>query len=355
MSLIVPVKTKSQSYSIHISEHDFSRARQVIKKFLREDRLFIITDKTVAALYRKKFEKKFAPHFKMQWLVIPAGESYKNLKICEKLLTALSRAGAKRQSLILALGGGVVGDVAGFVASIYMRGIDYIQMPTTLLAQVDSSVGGKTGVDLKTGKNLAGSFYQPRAVLIHTDFLQTLPEREFRCGLAEVIKYGVIGDRIFFDWLERQARGIKERRAKELSHLIRVCCAMKARIVSRDEKESGQRAILNLGHTLGHAIEVLTHYKKYNHGEAVAIGMVYAARLSHHLGLSKKDEAVRIKNLLQKFGLPSQAPNFSTAQYRHAISRDKKSRGSSLRFILVEKIAKVRIKSLSLKEITQCL
>lgn len=355
MNLTVPVKTKSRSYLIHISQHDFANARRVIKKFLREKRLFIITNTTVARLYRKKIEEKFQAHFKTIWLVMPDGERHKNLKTCEKLLTDLSRAGANRNSSVLALGGGVVGDVAGFVASVYMRGISYIQMPTTLLAQVDSSVGGKTGVDLGTGKNLAGTFYQPRAVIIHADFLKTLPEREFRCGMAEVIKYGVIGNWRFFRWLDRNAQAVKQHQPSILSHLIQVCCAMKARIVSQDEKESGQRAILNLGHTLGHAIEVLTHYKNYNHGEAVAIGMMYAAQLSCRLGISKNDESQKLKDMIKKFNLPWQVPPFSPKQYLAAMSRDKKSQGTSLRFILVEKIGKVKIKSLSLKEIGQCL
>lgn len=352
---VIPVKTPSRHYSIHLFREDFARSARIIREHLSENRVYIITDKTVSRLYRGKIEKIFGRFFETVWLTISDGERHKNLITCEKLLTQLSRLGAHRKSMILALGGGVAGDIAGFVASIYMRGIDFIQMPTTLLAQVDSSVGGKTGVDLSTGKNLAGRFHQPRAVLIHTTFLKTLPAREFRCGMAEVIKYGMIADAGFFSWLEQNAPLIKKRSHKALERIITTSCRIKSKIVGQDETESGRRTMLNFGHTLAHAVETLTGYRQYNHGEAVAIGMVYATRLSNATGVCKRDESLHLIALLKKFGLPREIPSLPKSKYLSVMRRDKKSGGASLKFILLEKIGKVKTQNLSLEVIGQCL
>jgi 3-dehydroquinate synthase len=337
------------SYPIFISAWDVEHSIREIKKRLQEDRLFIVTNHKIKKLYENKINKLFKKHFKITWLSIPDGEKHKNLSTCESLLVKLSKHGASRKSTVLALGGGVIGDITGFVASMYMRGIAYLQMPTSLLAQVDSSVGGKTGVDLSTGKNLAGSFYQPQAVFIHSDFLKTLPKREIRCGLAEVIKYGCIWDAKLFDFLAKNSKSILRLDPQKLSYLIYECCRIKCQVVQKDEKESGLRAILNYGHTLGHSIELLEGFKKYKHGEAVAMGMVFAAHLSFELGLSKVNHKASVTNILKQYNLPTKWPNWSKNQYSTAIQRDKKANGKNIKFILMQKIGKVKIQELEPK------
>ncbi len=334
--MIIPVNTRPP-YKIFISPWNVSHTIFHIKKYVPDNQLFIITNTTVANLYRRKLDLLFKRHFKTLWITIPDGERHKNLATCEKILVQLSKLGANRSSCLLALGGGVVGDITGFVASTYMRGIRYFQMPTTLLAQVDASIGGKTGVDLPTGKNLVGTFYQPSAVFIHTNFLKTLPDREFRCGLAEIIKYALIRDQKFWGFLQDNVTKIRQRNAHVTTKMITTCCKIKAQIVTADEREQGQRMILNLGHTLGHAIEVLSRFKRWSHGEAVAMGLVFAARLSHQLGVSKKNLTPEIKALLRTFGLPTDCPRFSRGMFKKALRTDKKSN----RFILIKKIGKV--------------
>lgn len=355
MTSTLAVKTPSHPYRIHFFKDDFKDSARLLKNHLAEDRLFIVSDSRVARLYRKKLDAFWKTQFKPVWLTFSAGEKHKTLTTSEKLLTQLSRSGATRKSLILALGGGVAGDLAGFVASIYMRGIRFVQMPTTLLAQVDSAVGGKTGVDLMTGKNLAGSFYQPQAVYIHTAFLKTLPEREFRCGLAEVIKYGMIADAGFFLWLKKNVGHINCRDPHALEHIIRTSLKIKARVVAGDERESGQRAILNFGHTLGHAVETLSGYNKYSHGEAVAMGMVFATELSARLGIGKPGMASVLKGLLRQFKLPVKLPPLGAKKYLDVIRRDKKAQNVTVNFVLAQKIGKVKIQSLPFEELKQCL
>ncbi len=341
------VKTKP-SYPIFISAFDIGNAISNIKSLLKEDRLFIITNTTIKKLYCAKLDAAFKKSFKTIYLTIPDGEKYKNLTTIENLLTKLSENGAQRRSLILALGGGVVGDIAGFVAATYMRGIHFVQMPTTLLAQVDSSVGGKTGVDLKTGKNLAGAFYQPRAVSIFTDFLKTLSDRELQCGLAEMIKYGLIwDDKLFFD-IHKLLPLIFKRDAKILTSLIARCVTIKAKVVGQDERETGLRAVLNFGHTLGHAVESLGHYKRHLHGEAVAIGMQFAANLSAHLKLCSTKVPQILNHVLVQAGLPTVVPSYTPAAYLRAISGDKKAVGKNIRFVLVKNIGKVVLTELDL-------
>lgn len=342
-------------YDIHISSWNLAHSAGVLRRFLAEERLFILTNATIAKRYRAILTKAFSAHFKMEWIVIGDGERFKTLTTVERVLTEFSKRGATRKSLVLGLGGGVIGDIAGFVAAIYMRGIDFVQMPTTLLAQVDSSVGGKTGVDLKTGKNLAGAFYQPKAVLIHTDFLKTLPRREFLCGLSEVIKYGVICDEKFFVRLEKNAPEIHAQKTAEISYLIRRSLEIKADIVAKDEKEAGLRAILNYGHTLGHAIEMLTGFSRIKHGEAVAMGMAFAAKLSFALGKCSKEVPERVAGILKSYGLREAWPKLSFSKYVAAIGKDKKAASGNIKFILPRKIGKVDIVPLPAEVIQKCL
>lgn len=348
------VDLKERSYEIHISQANWQDTKRQIQKHLQEDQVYIITHPRLKKLYQKDFEKNLKP-LSLKWLTFPEGEKHKTLTTIEKLATQLTKHRATRNSLLLAFGGGVVGDVTGFLASMYMRGIRFIQIPTTLLAQVDSSVGGKTGVDLITGKNLVGAFYQPKAVLIHTDFLKTLNRREFLAGMAEVIKYGVIWDEKFFRDLAKHQQHILQLQPQILQRLICRSCEIKAEVVKQDEKESSLRAILNFGHTLGHAIESLSHYQKFKHGEAIAIGMLYATKLAIHLKQTSQHTYNELKMILEKFHLPTQVPAYSFDSYFKAIQSDKKASQNNIRFILPQKIGKVNLVKLKPREILQCL
>jgi 3-dehydroquinate synthase len=277
-------------------------------------------------------------------LVLPAGEAYKTLDSAARIFTALAELRASRDACVIALGGGVIGDLAGFAAACWMRGIAFVQMPTTLLAMVDSSVGGKTGVDLPQGKNLVGAFHQPRAVIADTATLATLPDRELRAGFAEVIKYGALGDVPFFAWLETNAGTLLARNPSALADCIAHCCAQKAGIVARDETERGERALLNFGHTFGHALETVCGYGRLLHGEAVAIGMMLAARLSARLGWSAESDAARLRSMLERFGLPSAIPAGTDADALLAAMRlDKKNASGSLRLILWRGLGRAQI------------
>lgn len=351
----VTLPTRGHSYLISIRSDGFAHSLNVIKKNLHEKKLFVISTGKIKKLHGKKITKAFGRTLKLVWILVNDSEQNKTLSTCEKILAELSKKGAHRKSMLLALGGGVIGDMTGFVAAIYMRGIPYFQMPTTLLSQVDSSIGGKTGVDLKTGKNLAGAFHQPRAVFIHTDFLKTLPAREIKCGLAEIIKHSIIADKVFFDFLNKNSQAILNLNPSILEKIIYRSCQIKAQIVAKDEKENHVRATLNFGHTLGHAIETLSRFQNIKHGEAVAMGMVYAAKLAHKMTISDKDYSVNIENVLKKFGLPTKIPAFDKRQYQKALARDKKSGGKTIKFILVKKIGKVSIVPLSIGGITRSL
>jgi 3-dehydroquinate synthase len=267
-------------------------------------------------------------------------ESAKNLSTAEKLCRSLVRAGIDRHSLIIAVGGGVVGDVAGFVASTCLRGVALVQVPTTLIAQVDSAVGGKTGVNLPEGKNLVGTFYPARLVLVDSAVLKTLPERQYRGGLAEVIKYGVIADAKLFAWLEKNFDAVLRRDPAALSYIIPRSLEIKAHIVSRDERESGLREILNFGHTFGHALETITNYRTYQHGEAVAWGMMTAALLGHELRLTRADEVSRIVSLVRRLSPLPPWPNVPPKKLIVLMHSDKKARAGKLRFVLAPKIGK---------------
>ncbi|MFA6567165.1 MAG: 3-dehydroquinate synthase [Victivallales bacterium] len=277
--------------------------------------------------------------------VFKAGEASKNIRTYESLLSKACKSGLDRSSVIIALGGGVVGDVAGFVAATYMRGIAFIQVPTTLLAMVDSSVGGKTGIDLPEGKNLVGAFWQPRLVVVDPAVLMTLPKREVRCGLAEVVKYGVIMDEKFFSFLEKNLHGIKNMEMDAYAKIIARCCELKAEVVCADELETkGLRAILNYGHTFGHAVETVTGYEKYAHGEAVSIGMCIAANLAISINEFAPVMAERQLNLLKGLGLPTAlGREMKPAQIYKAMFKDKKTEKGKLRLVLPDRIGKVSL------------
>lgn len=308
----------------------------------------IVSDEHVAPLYAQRLREALAcapdKPGRAEVLVLPPGEAHKNLAAVAQVLDTLAQLGATRDACVLALGGGVVGDVAGFAAACWMRGIDFVQFPTTLLAMVDASVGGKTGVDHPAGKNLIGAFHQPRAVIADLDTLATLPDRELRAGLAEVIKTACIGDANFFAWLEAHVDALVARDADALGHAIATCCRFKAGVVARDECEAGERALLNFGHTFGHALEAEAGYGTLLHGEAVAIGMVLAARLSARLGMADSADMQRLHALLQRAGLPTAPPPGLAADALLARMRlDKKNRAGSVRLILWRGIGRVEI------------
>ena len=323
----------ARSYPIWIGRgilHDAARWRRAI----RGRHVLVVSNATVAPLY---LDAVVAGLEGLQHasLVLPDGEQHKTLASCGEALNALAALKANRDACVIALGGGVIGDLAGFAAACWMRGIDFLQIPTTLLAQVDSSVGGKTGVNLPAGKNLVGAFHQPRGVVIDTDTLATLPEREYRSGLAEVVKYGAIGDAAFFDWLERHADALAARDSDAVAEAIARSCLHKAGVVARDEREDGERALLNFGHTFGHALETASGYGHLLHGEAVAIGMRLAARLSSDLGRAPAADADRLERLLRRVGLPVELPAGSdAAALLQLMYLDKKNLSGHLRLIL---------------------
>lgn len=314
--------------------------------------VFVITDPLVNDLYGEVVRKGFKT--KPKTLEIPRGERFKNLRVAEKLYDDLARLGAHRDSLIVALGGGVIGDLAGFVAATYMRGMNYIQVPTTLLAQVDAAIGGKTGVNHPKCKNMIGAFYQPKVVFIDVATIATLPARELRTGLAEVVKYGVIEDADFFKFLEANAHHLntkafedddtKRAALKLWQTIVTESAKIKAQVVEKDEREAGLRMILNFGHTIGHAIESLTRYRAYNHGEAVSIGMVAAAKMAGRLRLLETEVVERLKALLDKLGLPTEIEGLPAKSIISALSIDKKVIGGRVNFVLPEKLGKVVIK-----------
>jgi 3-dehydroquinate synthase len=304
-----------------------------IEPYLSSGSCLIVSNETVAPLYAEQV-RALLNNRDTHLLQLPDGESFKTLATVQLVIDELVRIGATRDATVIALGGGVVGDIAGFAASCYMRGISLIQVPTTLLAQVDSSVGGKTGVNHAGGKNLIGAFYQPRLVLIDTDTLATLPDRELSAGMAEVIKHGAIADAEFFSWLEQRVDGILRRDPDALAVAITACCEIKARIVAEDERETGKRALLNFGHTFGHAIEMSMGYGEWLHGEAVAVGMLMAAKLSSIDAAGQE----RLKQLLEAAGLPTTPPPVKADVLRKAMSLDKKASATSLKFVLLKSL-----------------
>ncbi|HMM57048.1 MAG TPA: 3-dehydroquinate synthase [Rudaea sp.] len=319
-----PIRIGAGSLSDPSNWHDTLSGKQVL----------VVSDEHVAPLYLDRVTAGLRDR-SFSTLTLSAGEAHKTLDTAAKIFAALAELKTSRDATIIALGGGVIGDLAGFAAACWMRGIAFVQMPTTLLAMVDSSVGGKTGVDLPQGKNLVGAFHQPRAVIADTDTLSSLPDRELRAGFAEVIKYGALGDAQFFAWLETHADALLARDPHALADCIAHCCAQKAGIVARDETERGERALLNFGHTFGHALETVCGYGVLLHGEAVAIGMHLAARLSAQTGMSSDFETQRLRKLLTRFGLPTAIPAATDTNALLAAMRlDKKNTSGHLRLIL---------------------
>lgn len=336
------VELGERSYPIYIGQALLGQAN-LITPSVKGRQVLIVTNETVAPLYLEKTLTAFAD-FQTSSVILPDGEEYKNLEVLNQIFDTLLQQRFNRQVTLVALGGGVVGDMTGFAAACYQRGVPFIQIPTTLLAQVDSSVGGKTGVNHSQGKNMIGAFYQPQCVVIDTDSLHTLDDRQLRAGVAEVIKYGLINDLEFFNWLEDHVTELLARDSQALSFAIARSCQNKADIVAEDERESGRRALLNLGHTFGHAIETALNYKECLHGEAVAIGMCLAAKLSVRLGWFDDSEITRTIALIKRMGLPSQIPNGLTADKMLELMQvDKKVIDGKIRLVLLKSIGKAVI------------
>ncbi len=355
----VSVQLGRRSYAIKIAAGLLKQLGAECARLKLGARCAIITDTNVGKRFAKlAFDSLVKAGFEPTLIIVPAGETAKSLKSVQTCYDQLAANRLERKSFIVALGGGVVGDLAGFVAATYLRGIEFVQVPTTLLAQVDSSVGGKTGVNLKAGKNLVGAFYQPKLVLCDLDALKTLPEREFRAGLAEIVKYGIIYDAKLFAQLESNLPKLLRREPKSLAAVIARCCEIKADVVGQDETEGGLRAILNFGHTIGHAIENSSGYGKILHGEAIAIGQAAAARLSQEiLGLPARD-AARIEALLVRAGLPvkMQLNGARRGKLFDAMRLDKKVSNGEIQFVLARKIGRVEFgKKVSPKVLEQCL
>lgn len=326
-----------RSYPIIIG-HKLLEQKDLLQAYIPGNNVLIVSNETVAPLYLDKVNQQLSGK-RFEHVILPDGEQYKTLEILNTIYDALLNHRMDRNTTIIALGGGVVGDMAGFAAATYQRGVHLLQIPTTLLSQVDSSVGGKTGVNHPLGKNMIGAFYQPRAVIADTSTLNTLPERELRAGLAEVIKYGLIQNRQFFDWLKDNIHLVLKLDHTALAYAIEVSCKTKAAVVAADERESGQRALLNLGHTFGHAIETGMGYGNWLHGEAVAAGMCMAARMSEHIGWIVQSQLDEILQVIQQAGLPTLAPtSLSAEQFLEMMSVDKKVLDGQLRLVLLKAI-----------------
>ncbi|MEH6453541.1 MAG: 3-dehydroquinate synthase [Psychromonas sp.] len=331
-----------RSYPISIGENLLAQT-ELFSSVIKGKKVMIVTNDVVAPLYLDRCKETLI-NFELDEVILPDGEKHKNIKTFEIILTQLLANKHARDTSIVALGGGVIGDMAGFAAACYQRGVPFIQVPTTVLSQVDSSVGGKTAVNHELGKNMIGAFYQPQAVIIDINCLKTLPAREFAAGMAEVIKYGIIYDQDFFTWIADNSESIKALNPETITYMIKRCCEIKAEIVSLDEKEHGVRALLNLGHTFGHAIEAEQGYGNWLHGEAVAVGMVLAAETSFILGLVEHDEVEQIIELISEFDLPLVAPeDMHYEQFAVHMQLDKKVLDGKLRLILPTSIGSSEI------------
>src|SRR5574340_461087 len=335
----IRVELGERSYNIMISSEMLKDIGGIFEKFKFSNKAALISNPTVYALYGKTVSESLrASGCDLTEVILPDGEEYKSLASTEKIYEALLKAKLDRNSALIALGGGVIGDITGFAASTYMRGVDFIQVPTTLLAQVDSSVGGKTGVNHTLGKNMIGTFWQPRLVWVDISTLHSLSRRNFLAGIAEIVKYGIIRDPEFFAWLEQNMDRLLAREPEALSHAIYRSCRNKAEVVAADERESGGRALLNLGHTFGHAIEAGLGYGTWLHGEAVAAGTVLAADLSRRLGWLCEADVARIRALFTRARLPDTAPDLGEAAYLRLMGLDKKVEGGRIRFVLLRRI-----------------
>jgi len=332
-----------RSYPIHIGAGLLARA-ELILPHLAQKRVMVVTNTTVAPLYLERLTATLARGgVAVTSVVLPDGEAYKNWETLNLIFDALLTQRAERKTTLIALGGGVIGDMTGFAAASYQRGVPFIQIPTTLLSQVDSSVGGKTGINHPLGKNMIGAFYQPQVVLADTDTLKTLPAREVSAGLAEIIKYGLIWDVEFLGWLEVNMDKLRALDAQAIAHAIHRSCEIKAQVVSQDEREGGIRAILNLGHTFGHAIETGMGYGNWLHGEAVAAGMVMAVETSQRLGWLTTADVTRTRSLIRAAGLPDEAPDLGVDAWLEYMGHDKKVEGGKMRFVLLKKMGEAVI------------
>lgn len=338
------VKLTDRSYPITIGSGLFAQFAPF--NLQAGQRVFIVTNCTVAPLYLKQIRQMLTQNgIQTDYTILPDGEKYKNLATWQTIFTALLEKNYTRKSIIMALGGGVIGDMAGFAAACYQRGIKFVQVPTTLLSQVDSSVGGKTGINHPMGKNMIGAFYQPQAVVIDINSLNTLPQRQLSAGLAEVIKYGIILDSQFFTWLEKNMDQLLALEPQAMTYCIYRCCELKAQIVVADEHEQNVRALLNLGHTFGHAIETELGYGNWLHGEAVSVGILMASQTAYLLGMTTAEEVIRIKHLLGKAQLPVARPQqIAIENYLSHMLRDKKVLSNKLRLVLPRGIGQAEIK-----------
>lgn len=341
----VRVELGERSYSILIGYKIIERCISKLRETCPEKDIFLISDSNVFGIYGAKVIHLLEYNgFRIFQYIMPAGEEAKSWDQAGNILTKMLEANLSRYSCVLALGGGVVGDIAGFTAALYRRGIRFIQIPTTLLAQVDSSVGGKVAVNHALGKNMIGTFYQPQKVWADLDTLQTLPVSEWKAGLAEVVKYGLIWDLDFFEYIENNAEKVLQRSSEVIPFIIERCCQIKAEVVSQDERDEGLRNILNFGHTIGHALESATQYKTYRHGEAVAVGMMGAFRIAQEMGMADEKDAERFKRLLIKLELPFTFPGSIFETTVKNLIHDKKVSEQQLVFILPQKLGKVSIK-----------
>jgi 3-dehydroquinate synthase len=338
---MVRIELGERSYPILIGP-DLLRDAALLDRHIAARDLLIVTSEIVAPLYLQPLTQALGRR-RIRSVILPDGEDHKTLDTFGRIIDALIDNRLNRDAAVVALGGGVVGDMAGFAAAAYQRGIDYIQVPTTLLAQVDSSVGGKTAVNHPRAKNMIGAFHQPRAVIADTRTLATLPEREYRAGIAEVVKYGFIHDPSFLAWLETSMAKLNERDDAAVIHAVKRSCEIKAAIVGADEREQGLRAILNLGHTFGHAIETATGYGTWLHGEAVAAGMVMAVDMSTRLGWLAETDRLRAIRLLEGFGLPLRAPKIGAQRARDLMGMDKKVLGGKLRLVLLRRLGEAEV------------
>lgn len=340
-TITVDVELGDRSYPILIGR-GLIDTPGLLRPWIGGDSALIVTNETVAPLYLERLRPALGD-VRTHTCTLPDGERYKNLEVLNRVFDCAIDNRLDRATTVIALGGGVIGDTAGFAAAVYQRGVDYIQVPTTLLAQVDSSVGGKTGVNHARGKNMIGAFHQPRCVLADTATLDSLDDRQLRAGLAEVIKYGLIADGAFFDWLEQQLPALLAREPAALAGAIERACRNKATIVAADEFEHGRRALLNLGHTFGHAIETATGYESWLHGEAIAAGMCMAARLSEHLGRIDAATRARIEAILAAAGLPTGPPLVGAERMQALMAGDKKVTRGIIRLVLLDAIGAARV------------
>ncbi len=330
----VTVGLDERSYQIYIDTGTLSQLGELCRQSSLKGRVAIVTNPVVSALYLARTKTSLeSAGYRVTVIEIPDGEEYKCSATLEIIYDRLIEAEFDRSSLLVALGGGVIGDITGYAAATFLRGVPFVQVPTTLLSQVDSSVGGKTGINHRLGKNLIGAFYQPRLVLIDLDTLDTLPEREYHSGLAEVLKYGIVLERGFFEFISGRVEAIRQRDKAVLRQIVATSCRIKADVVEKDEKEGGLRVVLNYGHTIGHAVETLAGYGALRHGEAVAIGIAQAARLSESKGFSTSCDCKKITDLLESLGFSIEMPDFSLDEYLRIICHDKKKRDDGVNFI----------------------